>query len=199
MKFYLFLVLSILANFTNLSLAIVSPQPFLSKTYARSRMPGDLYKLYRKIGATKASINFLTRCRKFKLIPRGFRSKIRIQTKKSNQMEDRFSRIRMRECLNSLHAKLMLLDLDIKINPQRTSYKLTVDELNRIRDREYFKRMKTVNDKFSKLISKRPKKAQIQYKTEAVINLSSQKLSPRERTGPSQRFQIPTFSERVTD
>ena len=27
-------------------------------------------------------------------------------------------------------------------------------------------------------MSKRPKKAQIQYKTEAVINLSSQKLSP---------------------
>ena len=77
-------------------------------------MPGGLSKIYKHIGATRATINFLTRCRKFNLSPKGFLSKSRISTTKSNQMELRFSRIRMREMLNTLHAKLFLLDLDIK-------------------------------------------------------------------------------------
>ena len=60
-------------------------------------MPGDLSKIYKRIGATRATINFLTRCRKFNLSPKGFLSKSRISTTKSNQMELRFSRIRIRD------------------------------------------------------------------------------------------------------
>ena len=71
-------------------------------------MTGDLSTIYRKIGATKANINFLTKCRKCNLIPKGFLSKKRIFTKKSNQKEERFAKIRMREMQNSLHAKTIL-------------------------------------------------------------------------------------------
>ena len=41
-------------------------------------MPSDLSKIYKKIGATRANINFLTRCRKYKLTPKGFISNSRI-------------------------------------------------------------------------------------------------------------------------
>ena len=42
---------------------------------------------------------------------------------------------------------------------------------------EYFTRMKTLNEKITKLMANRPKKTQIQYKTDAVINLSLHELS----------------------
>ena len=95
-----------------LYLAIVSPQNISFETYSQSRMTGDISKIYAKIGATRANINFLTRCRKYKVIPKGFMAQKRISTKKSCQMEDRFARIRMRETLNALHAKLFMLELD---------------------------------------------------------------------------------------
>ena len=117
-------------------------------------MPSDLSKIYKKIGATRANINFLTRCRKYKLTPKGFISNSRISTAKSEQMELRFSRIRMREMLNSLHAKLFLLELDRKTHPQRDIYKLSKDHLKKIQDREYFTKMKILNKKFSKLLFK---------------------------------------------
>ena len=92
-------------------------------------MTGDLSKIYMKIGATKAHINFLTRCRKYKLIPKGFRSREHISTRKSCQMEDRFAKIRMREMLNALHAKLFLLDLDIKLVSEKGKKAYTPDIL----------------------------------------------------------------------
>jgi len=91
-------------------------------------MTGDLNKIYVKIGATRANINFLTKCRKYSLIPNGFISKQRIFTRKSGDMELRFARIRMREMLNSLHAKLFLLELDAKVAPTKDKY--SIDELS---------------------------------------------------------------------
>ena len=143
-------------------------------------MPGDLSKIYKRIGATRATINFLTRCRKFNLSPKGFLSKSRISTTKSNQMELRFSRIRMREMLNTLHAKLFLLDLDIKAYPNKETYKLSFLHLKKIQDREYFTRMKTFNKKFSNMMATRQDRTQVRYKLDAVINLSSVDLTEEE-------------------
>ena len=139
-------------------------------------MPGDLSKLYKKLGTTRANINFLTRCRKYKLTPKGFLSKSRISTIKSNQMELRFSRIRMREMLNTLHAKLFLLELDRKTHPQRESYKLPIDHLKKIQDREYFTKMKKLNKKFSQMMIEQKHRPKMQYKLDAVINLSKKEL-----------------------
>jgi len=120
-------------------------------------MTGDLSKIYVKIGATKASINFLTRCRKYHVIPTGFKSLHRISTKKSVQMEDRFARIRMREELNALHAKLFMLELDTKLIPEKNKHKYTPEGLKQTQDREYFSRMKNLNRKLTKLVSVKPK------------------------------------------
>jgi hypothetical protein len=75
-------------------------------------MPGELSSIYKRIGMVKAHIKFLTRCSKAKLIPEGFFSKPRIHTSKAEHLEERFARIRMREQLNHLHAKLFRLSLD---------------------------------------------------------------------------------------
>ena len=143
-------------------------------------MPGDLSKLYKKIGATRANINFLTRCRKYKLTPKGFLSKSRISTIKSNKMELRFSRIRMREMLKALHAKLFLLELDRKTHPQRESYKLPIDHLKKKQDREYFTKMKKLNKKFSQMMIEQKHRPKMQYKLDAVINQSKKELSEDE-------------------
>ena len=144
-------------------------------------MPGDLSKIYKKIGATRANINFLTRCRKFNLSPKGFLSKSRISTRKSNKMEHRFSRIRMREMLNSLHAKLFLLELDLKTYPHKDTYKLSFLHLKKIQDREYYTRLKILNKKFSQMMAQRSDRPKVTYKLDAVINLSSRELSEDEK------------------
>ena len=131
-------------------------------------MTGDLSKIYVKIGATKASINFLTRCRKYHVIPKGFKSLQRISTKKSVQMEDRFARIRMREELNALHAKLFMLELDTKLIPEKNKHKYTPEGLKQTQDREYFSRMKNLNRKFTKLVNQRKKTVITRYKMDAV-------------------------------
>ena len=51
----------------------------------------------------------------------------------------------MREQLNALHAKLFLMNLDIKIYPNKESYKMTPEMLRKSQNREYFKRMKKLN------------------------------------------------------
>jgi len=141
-----------------LYLAIVSPQNISFETYSRSRMTGDISKIYAKIGATRANINFLTRCRKYEVIPKGFMAQKRISTKKSCQMEDRFARIRMRETLNALHAKLFMLELDTKLVAEAKKHKFTPEILKQAQNREYFKRMKNLNRKFAKLMTQRETK-----------------------------------------
>ena len=143
-------------------------------------MTGDLSKIYVKIGATKASINFLTRCRKYHVIPKGFKSLQRISMKKSVQMEDRFARIRMREELNALHAKLFMLELDTKLIPVKNKPKYKLEGLKQTQDREYFSRMKNLNKKFTLLVNQRKKKVIAQYKLDAVLNLCSIDLSADE-------------------
>ena len=140
-------------------------------------MTGDLSKIYMKIGATKAHINFLTRCRKYKLIPKGFRSREHISTRKSCHMEDRFAKIRMREMLNALHAKLFLLDLDIKLVSEKGKKAYTPDILIKAQNRAYYTRMKVMNKKFAQLMSQKTQHNTVRYKTDAVLNLSSKQLS----------------------
>ena len=140
-------------------------------------MTGDLSKIYVKIGATRANINLLTRCRKCKLIPKGFTSQKRIATKKSAQLEERFARIRMRETLNALHAKLFMLELDIKLIPETNRLKYTPEVLKQAQNREYFTRMRNLNRKFSKLMAQRNNNKEMQFKTDAVLNRSSKELT----------------------
>ena len=136
-------------------------------------MTGDLNKIYVKIGATRANINFLTKCRKYNLIPKGFISNQRIFTKKSGDMELRFARIRMREMLNSLHAKLFLLELDTKVAPMKDKYSTSTNLLKKAQNREYFKRMKIFDKKFARMMSERKNRPAVQFKMDAVLNLSS--------------------------
>ena len=75
-----------------------------------SGMIGELEKTCRTIGTTNAHINFLTQCLKNKLIPRGFQSKRRIYTLKSEQLENRFARIRMLEQRKYLYGKVDVLE-----------------------------------------------------------------------------------------
>jgi hypothetical protein len=157
--------------------AIVLPQLCSFETYSRSRMTGDLSKIYVKIGATRANINFLSRCRKCKLIPKGFTSQKRIATKKSGQLEERFARIRMRETLNALHAKLFMLELDIKLIPETNRLKYTPEVLKQAQNREYFTRMRNLNRKFSKLMAQRNNNKEMQFKMDAVLNRSSKELT----------------------
>ena len=107
-------------------------------------MPGHLNSIYVRLGAIKANINFLIRCRKCKIVPPGFRSKKQIFTKKSQQVEDQLAQIRIREQLlvNALHAKLFLLELDIKVYPGKDKYARSPQELKKSQDREYFTRRK---------------------------------------------------------
>ena len=75
-----------------------------------SGMIGELEKTCRTIGSTNAHINFLTQCLKNKLIPRGFQSKRRINTLKSEHLENRFARIRMLEQRKYLYGKVTVLE-----------------------------------------------------------------------------------------
>ena len=166
-------------------------------------MTGDLNKIYVKIGATRANINFLTKCRKYNLIPKGFISKQRIftRTSKSGDMELRFARIRVREMLNSLHAKLFLLELDAKVAPAKDKSSTLMNFLKKAQNREYFKRMKIFDKKFARMMSERKNRPAVQFKMDAVLNLSSKELSPEEKRVLARGFKFrPTLNEiPVTD
>ena len=55
-------------------------------------------------------MNFITRCLKSKVVPKGFISKQRISSTKSKAMEQRFGRIRMVEQRRHLYGKLEKLE-----------------------------------------------------------------------------------------
>ena len=87
-------------------------------------MPGDLSRLNKWLGAAKAHINLIrSRCSKSHLVPEGLCSKPIIKTKKSDGLEERFAKIRLRELLNSLHAKAFMLQMSIDSHPDKGTYK----------------------------------------------------------------------------
>ena len=53
----------------------------------------------------------------------------RIHTKKAEVLERRFAKIRMRELLNSLHAKAFVLQMEIDSYPDKEKYKLSSTKL----------------------------------------------------------------------
>ena len=79
-------------------------------------MFGELEKTCKSIGNTKAHINFITRCLKSRLVPKGFLSKPRIHTSKAQQLEQRFARIRMTEQRQHSYSKLASLE-KIEVTP----------------------------------------------------------------------------------
>ena len=157
-------------------------------------MTGDLSTIYRKIGATKANIIFLTKCRKCNLIPKGFLSKKRIFF--SPKMSHQFAKIRMREMLNSLHAKLFLLELDTKTAHIKEKDRMDPQLSRKTQDREYFRRMKILNKKLTKMLSLQKNKTNINLVHNAVINLSSKGLSQDETNVLARGFKFrPTLKE----
>ena len=160
-------------------------------------MPRDLSKIVKVLGATKAHIKFLTRCSKNKIIPNGLISKQRIFTNKSEKLEERFTKIRLRELLNSLHAKAFMLKMAADTYPNKENYKLTAEHLKKIQDREYFKKSKSHAKQFAILKAKMKKtKEGRNLKMDAVINLSGSPLSEMQARVLARGFKFrPTIPE----
>ena len=160
-------------------------------------MPGDLRRIFERIGALKAHIKFLLRCSKHKIVPKGLISKPRIYTTKSQKLEERLARIRMRELLNSLHAKLFKLVLAAETYPEKEGYEFTIEQLKQIQNAEYFRRSKIQAKKFMILRSKQKKLATGKiYKMDAVVNLSKDPLTEDQARVLARGFKFrPTLNE----
>ena len=142
-------------------------------------MPGDLSKIYQKIGTTRAHIRFVTRCTKYDIIPDGLMSKPRFNSRKSSTLEIMFGKKRRRELLNSLHAKLFYLQFQADTDLNLTNH--SEDDLKKIRDREYRSRSKIHDKKFAKLRAKQKKdKLGREFIMDAVINRSSRDITENE-------------------
>ena len=142
-------------------------------------MPSGL-SIYKQIGAIKAHINFLTRCFKCKLIPKGFFSKARIFTKNAGKLEENFAKKRMREQLNYLHAKLFIKSMQIASLPQTegSDSDQRQAEYKNAQNKVYFEHLRIQNKKLKKLRrAGKENRISRNFKTEAVINLSSKSLS----------------------
>ena len=155
-------------------------------------MPGDLSKIVKILGATKAHIKFLTRCSKNKIIPNGLISKRRIFTNKSEKLEARFAKIRLRELLNSLHAKAFMLKMAADSYPNKENYKFSAEQLKVIQVREHFRRINIHEKRFAMLKARMKKGKEVRnLKLDAVINLSESPLSETQKS-ISTGFQVQT-------
>jgi len=163
-----------------------------------SGMIGELEKTCRTIGTTNAHINFLTQCLKNKLIPRGFQSKRRIYTLKSEQLENRFARIRMLEqrkylygkvdvlekkrsnILNSIHTQLLKDQFQIDASGIESTdlNDITTDTID-WRNQAYSKRIQAQHKKLVVLKAANPKPS-MNFKMDSVLNLSSRDLTETE-------------------
>jgi len=111
-------------------------------------------------------------------------------------MEDRFAQIRIREQLNALHAKLFLLELDMKVYPGKDKYARSPQELKKSQDREYFTRRKRLDHKFARLMAQKQTRPALNLKLDAVVNLSSKKLSEDETNVLARGFKFrPTLQQ----
>ena len=105
-------------------------------------------------------------------------SKPRIHTKKAELLERRFAKIRMRELLNSLHAKAFVLQMEIDSYPEKEKYKLSSKKLKKVQNREYYERSKRHAKRFAILKAKSKEgKDGRNFKMDAVLNLSDKPLS----------------------
>ena len=105
-------------------------------------------------------------------------SKPRIHTKKAEMLERRFAKIRMRELLNSLHAKAFVLQMEIDSYPEKETYKLSGEKLKEIQNREYYERSKRHTQRFAILKAKsKASKDGRNFIYDAVLNLSDKPLS----------------------
>ena len=104
-------------------------------------------------------------------------SKPRIHTKKAEMLERRFAKIRMRELLNSLHAKAFVLQMEIDSYPEKETYKLSGKKLKEIQNREYYERSKRHTQRFAILKAKsKASKDGRNFIYDAILNLSDKPL-----------------------
>jgi len=137
-------------------------------------MPDSNWKFFKNIGKKKAHVNFLTKCTVHKLIPKGFFSRTKFLTLKSNHLETRFAKLRMRELLNHLHAKLFNLQLRIDFsNPLPEDI---LQDLQELQHRTYYFEHLHLESKFKRLkrlASPLSQPPPTQFKLDSVLNLSS--------------------------
>jgi hypothetical protein len=161
-------------------------------------MYGRCFKTIKDIATTKAGIRFLTQCTKQKLIPHGFISRPRLHTLKAQKLEHRFAKIRLREQLNHLHAKLFIANLHLENSTKDIPEDIKQD-MTQHGNQVYFKNHTRLNKKLKRLQEQRPPSPHSppQYKLDAVLNLSSRSLSDIEirvlSLGPKFRPSLPQF------
>jgi hypothetical protein len=161
-------------------------------------MYGRCFKTIKDIATTRAQIRFLTQCTKQKLIPTGFISRSRLHTLKAQQLERRFAKIRLREQLNHLHAKLFMANLHLEHSAKDVPEDIKQD-MTHHGNRVYFRNHTRLNKKLKTLQNLRPPSSHSspQYKLDAVLNLSSRPLSKIElrvlSLGPKFRLSLPQF------
>ena len=147
-------------------------------------MNDGIWKYFKSIGKTKAQIYFLNKCKQFQLIPNGFKSKPLFNSLKSNQLELRFAKIRLNERLYQLHAKLFMADLHVTTKLQLHPLPEDImQDLNETTQASYSASQQILCHKFHKLLHRsrqQPHPPPMQFKTDAVLNLSSRNLSQDE-------------------
>jgi AraC-like DNA-binding protein len=158
----------------------------------------DISKILKHIATTKARIRFLTSCSKQKLIPNGFISRPRLETRRSQHLEHRFAKVRLREQLNHLHAKLSMAQMKLEHLLPSIPEDIKQD-MQEYGNKIYHTNHKRLFSKFLTLRDQHPLNPTnpIQYKLDAVLNLSSRHLSDIEirvlSLGPKFRPSLPEF------
>ena len=91
-------------------------------------------------------------------------------------------KIRLRELLNSLHAKAFMLQMSIDSYPNKGEYKFSEQQLKNMQDREYYMKSKIHSKKLEKLRAKKNEgKEGRNLKMDAVLNLSDKPFSEAQR------------------
>ena len=119
---------------------------------------------------------------KSNFVPVGLYTTSTIKTKKSDRLEGRFAKIRLRELLNSRHAKAFMLQISIDADPDKEAYKFSEQELKNMQNREYYIKSKGHAKKFSKPRHETNKgKEGRNLKMDAVLTLSDKPLSEAQK------------------
>ena len=159
-------------------------------------MFGRQFKNVKKIAITRAQIKFLTACTHLHLIPSGLQSKPRFHTRKSDQMEREFVRKRLREQLNHLHARLFTMDLQQELSSPEFPEDIKQDIIE-YQNRKYHEHSEILKQKLDTLrqLSPRIQLQPTQYKLDAVLDLTTRRLTEAEKKvlslGPKFRPSLP--------
>ena len=141
-----------------------------------SGIPGRSLKLFVKRGKLKAHIAFCLECKRLRLIPKGFFTKISIYTANAARLERQFARRRMLEEIRHAHFKLSNLNAEIHRSVLDMAWdKDEIKTLERRQSHVYHLMLKKKKEKLKKLL-----KPPTRTKLDAVKNDSNRSLSEDE-------------------